>query len=76
MLPDDNSKILVSFDEISDVMADVAVSVTNAVKKHNENLGDFTFNITAIYSAEVTKRLFAKYKVKEENNERTETSGS
>ena len=62
----DNDKILVSFKEMCNVMANVAVDITEHVKVKDKDLANFAFDITALFGAKITEKLWEEYQVKGE----------
>ena len=63
---DFNKKITVSIDQLTDALAESAVTVANALEERDKDMAKFAISLLAVYSAEVTQRLSQKYAVEEE----------
>jgi len=63
---DINKKITVSIDQLTDVLAESAISVANALEEHDKDMAKFAISLLAVYSAEVTQKLSKKYATEEE----------
>ena len=61
-----NKKITVSIDQLTDALAESAVTVATALEERDKDMAKFAISLLAVYSAEVTQRLSQKYAVEEE----------
>ena len=58
-VPEPNATITITFQEFSNICADVGVEMTQAVRKtYGNGMGDQISSLTSLYAAEIVKHLF------------------